>query len=172
MIEIMGSFVVGAVSSWLVTHMYYRKALRDSRDIFMSSRLDKCNDFDLAFLVALLCTRRQIPRYACINVEYIDKKGVASLFASSMTTMVGSVEHRVGQCILHHSSNVVDEDQATITLTDRGLECAKFIQRAKFPSASFTVIDDSPEQRTGQFTQEHKRDPRRRTAHVKSRTEL
>jgi hypothetical protein len=163
MIEIAVSFFVGAASSWLVTHLYYRKALSVSRDTFMLSRLDKCNDGDLAFLVALLCAGRQIPRYAIINVEYRDKKGETHLFGSSMGTMVRSVEHRVGQCTVRHSSNMVDEDQATVTLTERGRECAEFIKRTKFPSASFTMIDDSPEHRTNHFRHEHNREPQRVT---------
>jgi hypothetical protein len=165
MIELALSFLVGAASSWLVTHLYYRKALRDSRDTFMLSRLDQCNDGDLAFLLALYCAGRKVPRYAVINVEYTDAKGEAHSFGSSMGTMVRSVEHRVSQCIVLHSEDTLDEDEATVTLTNRGRECAEFVRRTKFPSASFTMIDDSRELRTAHFKQEHKREPQRATGH-------
>lgn len=155
--------VVSGFLGWLITHLYYRQQLRDaeqgSHAQLLAQRLDKCNEGDLSFLVALRCHGKPVPRYAIINVDYELRDGTRTGWGSNMNTMVGSLAVRVGQCTVHHHP-IGDEDRATVTLTERGKECADYLLKTRYKSARFEEIDDSEAIRRGHFQLQHKRAPK------------
>ena len=157
--ELVLSFFLGAAASWVITHFYYRRSAQDAQDGLLEARLDKCIEGDLTFLVALYMTGKPVPRYANISVEHERLDGTTQTWASSMGTMVRSIEHRVEHCTVTHGGNRIDEDKETVTLSDRGRQCAEYLLRTKYRWARFDDVDDSEEVRRRLFRHERKRDP-------------
>lgn len=141
------TFLLGAAASWVITHYYYRLSEKDAADALIATRLDKCIEGDKTFLVALFQAGKPLPRYARITVEYQRKDGTKSSFASGMDTMTRSVEYRVGHCTVGHSimeHNGIDENNHTLTLSERGEECARYLLRKEYLWAKFTMVEKTP----------------------------
>lgn len=153
--------VIGAAASLAISRHYYRRSLSDAADSAMALRLDKCEEGDRTFLVALLQASTPIPRYALINVEFETKGGRTAQWASNTSTMIRSVNARAGHSLQCHGGSAVDEDRQTVSLSNRGRDNAAYLERTEYPKARFTVIDDSDAQRLGMFRSEHGRDPRK-----------
>ena len=126
--EIVLSFLLGALGSWAISHFYYRRSVRDADDALIASRIDDCTDGDNAFLVAL-SQESSIPRYSLINVEFKRTDGSTSVYASNAGTMYRSIQHRIGNCLRISHDISIPENQKTVSLNSRGIQCASFIRR-------------------------------------------
>ena len=156
------SFVGGAIVSWLFAHYYYRKAQRDAQDGIIAIRLDSCTNSEKSFLVAMYTAGKPLPRYAAqITVEYERLDGPHESWAGGMRPFCRWIEQHVGHCIFFQGDDRIDEDMNTVSLSERGVECAKFLLRTEYKWAKFTLIDDSEVSRLIQFEDEHKRQPRK-----------
>jgi len=153
--------VLGALASWLVSRFFYHRAIADAADSAMAQRLDDCTEGDKSFLVALHQRNMPIPRYALINVEYETLDGRKGTWGSNTTTMIQSLKARAKHSLQSHGGTNIDEDQMTVSLTDRGRENASYLLRREYRSAKFANIDDNEAQRRSIFRREHSREPQK-----------
>jgi hypothetical protein len=159
-ISLVVGVVLGAAASWLISRHYYRRALADAGDAAITQRLDDCTEGDKTFLVALMVSKEQgIPRYALINVEFERVNGTTGAWDSNTSAMIRSVNKRARHSLRYHSGSNVDEDRQTVSLSDRGVENARYLLRREYRSACFSNIDDNDAQRLAMFRAEHGRDP-------------
>lgn len=75
--------------------------------------------------------------------------------------MAKSLNSRAPHSLRFHGGSNIDEDQQTISLSERGKENAEYMVRRKYRSASFANIDDSEPYRLAIFKREHNRDPQK-----------
>lgn len=159
--ELLLSFLLGAAASWAISHFYYTRTQKDAQDGLIAARLEECIDVDKAFLIAIQTSPDSVPRYGTFTVELVKKGATAQRVSSGTKTMVRSIEHRVGNCIVTQSHNMQDDHQATMTLTDRGKECVSCLLRHVFDSARFVEFDSAEQIAHAQFVAEHNREPKR-----------
>lgn len=131
--------------------------------LVLEQRLDKCNEGDAMFLVALLQADAPIPRYALISVEFQTKDGRTGTWGSNTSIMIRSVHARASHSLVYHGGSDVDEDRQTVSLSDRGIENAQYLAQTRYPKAHFATIDDNDTHRLRAFRREHGRDPRNGT---------
>jgi len=160
-ISLLVSFALGAVSSWAISHYYYRRTERDSVDALFAHRIDSCNEGDKTFLVAMKDANKPIPLYSSIHIEFETQGGRKGSWYGDSSTMSRSVNLRAKACTQHHSDSRMDEDRKTISLTQRGHENAEYLLRKEYKWAHFLSIEDSERIRLDLFQYEHKRKPKK-----------
>lgn len=142
--EIIISFLLGALSSWLVTHIYYRKykadALVDAKKNTIAQRLDWADWSHKLLIVAIINNKEPIPLYSYINWSGKFKDGETKSIGSNGCIMFNSL--RIHNITMTHIIGS-DYQNAKFGLNERGIECAEYLKNYEVEYASFDPIDSS-----------------------------
>ena len=153
--------VIGAAASWGVSRHYYRRTVSDTADSALAIRLDRCEERDATFLVAMLNAAKPVPRYAYVDVEFESENGKRSNWGAITPSLVSSLRSCADGSLITMSQgrNDIHEHHRTMSLSKRGRENAQYFARTHYPIARFASIDDSEERRLWVFRHEHGREP-------------
>jgi len=141
--EIVVSFLLGALASWVISHVYYKRsraaAQSDARASLSAQRLEWAEPVHKTFIVALLNHRTPIPVFAQpLNWSGTLTSGSDASCASNGPTMWRLLHfHRLVSA--RRTPKTPDHAQ-TFQLTDHGLESAQYLREREVAEAHFEIV--------------------------------
>jgi hypothetical protein len=155
-------YLLGALTGLIITHIYYVKAMKDSADALIAQRVSVCSDMEKSFLIALYS--RPISKWAMLTIRQTHADGSKVVVAVAATTLIQMMQQHIPYSIEYHYPRPpgipigcthpayyedpnFDDDNAPITLSNRGIENALYLIRNHFNDAKVVVIDDTDETR-------------------------
>jgi hypothetical protein len=137
-------FMVGALSSWMVAHLYYKKAKLDAINQRWAARLDWLEVIYKGILVAVYNYGKPIPLYAELWCDGTARggEGLAGTFSSPY--LFNLIDSHTPHCLLAIYFSDRPAQDATFILTDYGKDCAKYLKEQEIEAAQIFEIKCDP----------------------------
>lgn len=139
------SFVIGALSSGIVSYYFYKKSKEDASKQQWGTRLDWLEAGHKVFLVAVL-NEQPIPLYSLLNwsgTVIFEERVIPIRIGSNGPIMSNSLNSRTPHLLESVQNAGVLPKDVVFQLTDYGKACAEYLSKNEVDDAKFDNIDST-----------------------------